>query len=126
MYYLITSPCVIFSNHNPLHSRDASLQAFRCRPDILQGNDPHFDAVICNHTRTRPSSTGCRIPDEWGLIEVSRKNDGPDSPKWKKDNLKMLRGLCAMMRLVRDYVDHDEAALKNLQFPGLIQAGESW
>ncbi|KAI5847711.1 hypothetical protein DFP73DRAFT_592560 [Morchella snyderi] len=104
--------------------RDSSLMAFKSRPDILQGTDPHFDAVICNHVRTRTTtSSQLRAPDEWGLIEVARKNDGPDSPKWKKDNLKMLRGLCALMRYVGEYVDYDEETLKKLQFPGLIQAG---
>ncbi|RPB15466.1 hypothetical protein P167DRAFT_432289 [Morchella conica CCBAS932] len=98
--------------------------AFKSHPDILQGTDPHFDAVICNHMRSRATtSSRLRAPDEWGLIEVARKNDGPDSLKWKKDNLKMLRGLCALMRYVREYVDYDKETLKKLQFPGLIQAG---
>lgn len=100
--------------------------AFKSHPDILQGTDPHFDAVICNHMRSRATtSSRLRAPDEWGLIEVARKNDGPDSLKWKKDNLKMLRGLCALMRYVREYVDYDKETLKKLQFPGLIQAGET-
>lgn len=108
-------------------SRDSSLMAFKSRPDILQGTDPHFDAVICNHVRSRATtSSQLRAPDEWGLIEVARKNDGPDSPKWKKDNLKMLRGLCALMRYVGEYVDYDKETLKKLQFPGLIQAGETY
>lgn len=99
------------------------MQAFRSQSNKSQGNSPHFDAVISTRTRCRPSTSNS-IPDEWGLIEVSRKNDGPDSPKWKKDNFKILRGLCAMMRSARDYVANDEATLKELQFVGLILAGK--
>ncbi|KAL7273068.1 hypothetical protein RUND412_004106, partial [Rhizina undulata] len=60
---------------------------------------------------------------ERGLIEVAKKDGGSQSPKWIKDNAKIVRGLCAILNCLRDTVNHDKDTVGRLQVAGLIHAG---
>lgn len=101
-------------------SKDSTFLALECSPDIFGEARPRFDAIF----RSR-----CKRQHEYALIEVSaqaRKNNSKTPASTSpphKDTTKMVRGLCAMLRVQKEIVKREIDTVQKLRVVGLLQQG---
>lgn len=96
---------------------------------LAHGHDPNpelnypvrYDGIL--HTRETLSQHGRRL--EFAVIEVSRKFDGYDSKKWLGDLTKLYAGCLAILRDLKQVVNHHAPTVAKLAAAGVLQAGMS-
>lgn len=94
---------------------------------LAHGHDPNpelnypvrYDGIL--HTREILLQSGRRL--EFALVEISKKFEGYDSKKWLGDLTKLYAGCLAILRDLKEVVNHHAPTVAKLAAAAVLQAG---